>query len=85
MKLSKRYDSEYTEWLNELKSKIQSTQIKAALSANKEMILLYWEFGKELYEKQEKKGWGNAIVDSLEKDLKKEFPNLKGFSSLNNS
>ena len=45
MKLSKRYDSEYTEWLNELKSKIQSTQIKAALSANKEMILLYWKFG----------------------------------------
>ncbi|MCD4746480.1 MAG: PDDEXK nuclease domain-containing protein [Bacteroidales bacterium] len=83
MGLSKRYDSEYTEWLNELKIKIQSTQIRAALSANKEMILLYWEFGKELYEKQEEKGWGNAVVDSLAKDLREEFPNLKGFSRRN--
>ncbi|MBA7582699.1 hypothetical protein ES708_24635 [subsurface metagenome] len=47
------------------------------------MILLYWEFRKELYEKQEKKGWGNAVVDSLEKDLREEFPDLKGFSRSN--
>jgi len=77
MGLSKRYDSEYTEWLNELKSKIYSNQISAAFSVNKEMILLYREFGKELYEKQEEKGWGNAVVDSLAKDLREEFLNLK--------
>lgn len=83
MKLSKRYDSEYVEWFNELKIKIQSTQIKAVLSANNELIFLYWEFGKELHQKQEEKGWGNAVVESLAKDLKKEFPYLKGFSRRN--
>ena len=58
MTVKKRYDSEYFEWLGELKNRIKSTQIKAVLSANKEIIELYWEIGKELYEKQENQGWG---------------------------
>ncbi len=78
-----KYDSEYIEWLGELKQRIKNTQIKAALSANKEIIELYWEIGKELYEKQENQGWGNSVVDNLEKDLSSEFPDLKGFSRRN--
>lgn len=83
MTVKKRYDSEYIEWLGGLKQRIKGTQIKAALSANKEIIELYWEIGKELYEKQENQGWGNSIVDNLEKDLISEFPDLKGFSRRN--
>ena len=83
MKTNKLYNINYIEWLNKLKSKIQSTQLKAIVSVNKKMIMLYWEFGKELYEKQQYTNWGNAVVNSLEKDLKKEFPNLKGFSRRN--
>lgn len=83
MGLNIRYDSEYIEWLGVLKNRIKSTQIKAALSANKEIIELYWEIGKELYEKQENQGWGNSVVDNLEKDLITEFPDLKGFSRRN--
>ncbi len=78
-----RYDTEYIGWLTQLKSRIKQTQIKATLSANKEIILLYWEIGKELFEKQENKGWGNSVVNNLEKDLLKEFPNIKGFSRRN--
>ena len=48
MTVKKRYDSEYIEWLGGLKKRIKGTQIKAALSANKEIIELYWEIGKEL-------------------------------------
>jgi predicted nuclease of restriction endonuclease-like (RecB) superfamily len=83
MTIGNRYDSEYIEWLGELKSRIKNTQIKAALSVNKEIIELYWEIGKELFEKQENNGWGNSIVDNLEKDLISEFPDLKGFSRRN--
>ncbi len=83
MSVKKRYDSDYIEWLGGLKSRIKNTQIKAALSANKEIIELYWEVGKELYEKQENQGWGNSVVDNLEKDLISEFPDLKGFSRRN--
>jgi predicted nuclease of restriction endonuclease-like (RecB) superfamily len=83
MTLKRKYDSEYTKWISELKNKIKRTQIKAALSANKEVIKLYWEIGRELYDKQENQGWGNSVVDNLEKDLIAEFPSLKGFSRRN--
>ena len=79
----KQQKSDYIKWLNRLKSKIQNAQIKAALSANAELISLYWEIGKDIFEKQETNGWGNAIVENLSKDLKSEFPNLKGFSRRN--
>ncbi|RLD59512.1 MAG: DUF1016 domain-containing protein [Bacteroidetes bacterium] len=82
MKLDKQHTN-YLEWLNNLKSKIRTTQIKAALSANSELIKLYWEIGKDIFEKQEIKGWGNSIVENLSKDLKAEFPNMKGFSRRN--
>ena len=55
MKLDKQH-TDYLEWLNNLKSKIRTTQIKAALSANSELIKLYWEIGKDIFEKQEIKG-----------------------------
>lgn len=83
MAIDKKFDAEYIEWLGELKNRIKSTQIKAVLSVNKEIIELYWEIGKELFEKQENKGWGNSVVDNLEKDLITEFPDLKGFSRRN--
>jgi len=82
MKLDKQH-IEYIEWLDSLKDKIGKAQIKAAISVNSELILLYWEIGKELYEKQENQGWGNTIVENLSKDLKTEFPNMKGFSRRN--
>jgi predicted nuclease of restriction endonuclease-like (RecB) superfamily len=83
MTAGKRYDTEYVEWLEALKKRIKSAQIKAALSANKEIIELYWGIGKELYEKQENQGWGNSVVDNLERDLISEFPDLNGFSRRN--
>jgi predicted nuclease of restriction endonuclease-like (RecB) superfamily len=83
MAIEKRCDSEYNKWLRDLKDKIKRTQIKAALSANSEIIILYWEIGKELYEKQEDQGWGNSVVDNLERDLTAEFPDSKGFSRRN--
>jgi len=82
MKLKKQ-DKEYLIWLDNLKSRIRTTQIKAALSANSELIKLYWDIGKDIFEKQEIKSWGNSIVENLSKDLKSEFPNMKGFSRRN--
>jgi len=82
MKLEKQ-NNEYLKWLDNLKSRIRTAQIKASLSANAELIELYWDIGKDIFEKQEIKGWGNSIVENLSKDLKLEFPNIKGFSRRN--
>lgn len=73
----------YEDFLNNLKTKIRSAQIKAALSVNRELIALYWEIGKAIAEKQEKHGRGFAVVDQLAKDLQHEFPNIQGFSRRN--
>ena len=73
----------YEDFLRDLKTKIHSTQIKAAIAVNTEMISLYWEIGKSIVERQEKAGWGDEIVDRLSHDLMKEFPALTGFSRRN--
>lgn len=70
-------------WVKEVKSRIRSAQIKAALSVNKEMIRLYWELGKTITEKQAAHAWGSKYVEQLAADLKKGFPGLKGFSKRN--
>lgn len=73
----------YQEFFELIKSKIQSSQIKAALAVNSELISMYWDIGKMIIEKKQQLGWGNAVVELLAKDLKREFPTLKGFSRSN--
>jgi len=53
------------------------------LSVNKELIILYWNIGKVILEKQKMAKWGSGIVRKLSEDLRKEFPNMKGFSYTN--
>lgn len=76
-------DTNYQNWLSDLKEKIRNSQLKAALKVNTEMLALYWEIGKELTEKQEQSNWGDKIITQLAKDLSGEFPGIKGFSSTN--
>jgi predicted nuclease of restriction endonuclease-like (RecB) superfamily len=80
MKIQNTDKSEYHNWISELKSKIQSAQLKAAISVNKELLALYWEIGSSISVKITKSNWGNSIVEELSKDLKAAFPNQKGFS-----
>ena len=77
------FPDSYLETLNKLKEKIRSTQIKAALKVNQELIQLYWEIGVAISEKQEKEGWGAKTIEKLAKDLKESFPHTKGFSRTN--
>ena len=76
-------DSDYKLWISELKLKIKESQIKAALSVNSQLILLYWDLGWQIVEKQEKVKWGSGFINQLSKDLKTEFPDIGGFSAYN--
>lgn len=73
----------YAPLLAELKDRVRSAQLKAALSVNTEMIRLYWQIGKRILEAQEEQGWGAKVVDRLAADLRKEFPDMTGFSARN--
>ncbi len=75
--------SEYTVWLDEIKIQIAKAQIKVARAANSELIRFYWELGKTIAQKFDESSWGNKVIEQLSKDLKKEFPNLSGFSRRN--
>jgi predicted nuclease of restriction endonuclease-like (RecB) superfamily len=74
-------NSEYKTWLSELKNKIRSTQIKAAMAVNATLIEFYWELGKMIAEKQT--AWGTQFLETLSKDLRNEFPDMEGFSVTN--
>ena len=73
----------YELFLNDLKKRISTARVKAALAVNKELILLYWQIGTKILAKQEEKGWGSKVIPQLAKDLKREFPDMKGFSQRN--
>lgn len=75
--------SSYVTILEELKIKIRQAQYKAVISANKEMIFLYWDIGKTILIQQEKQGWGAKVIDRLSHDLCKTCPDMKGLSSRN--
>ena len=73
----------YTQWLKTIKEKVRSSQLKAAIAVNTELIQFYWELGKSIAEKQKTYNWGASIIDQLAIDLKKEFPDVEGFSRTN--
>jgi predicted nuclease of restriction endonuclease-like (RecB) superfamily len=75
--------SEYRDWLRNLKQQIKTGQIKAALSVNSQMIMLYWDLGRQIVEKQENAKWGSGFIEQLSKDLREEFPEMTGFSRTN--
>ena len=66
-----------------IKERIQSAQVRAALAVNCELVLLYWGIGKEILARQEQEGWGTKVIERLAKDLRSEFPMMKGFSRTN--
>lgn len=73
----------YAELLADLKARIRQTRTRATLAVNRELVGLYWHIGKSIAERQRQKGWGNAIVERLAADLRREFPEAAGFSSRN--
>ena len=75
--------TDYKDWLQSLKRRIQQSQIKAAIQVNSELLRLYWQIGKDIVEKQAQAKWGDGFLQTLSADLCKEFPTIKGFSYRN--
>jgi predicted nuclease of restriction endonuclease-like (RecB) superfamily len=81
--MSELLPSDYQDYLAQLKERIRSAQVKAALAVNRELVLLYWGIGRDILQRQAQQGWGTKVIDQLAKDLKQEFPEMSGFSSRN--
>jgi predicted nuclease of restriction endonuclease-like (RecB) superfamily len=73
----------YDSFLQELKDRIRSAQVRAALSVNRELVVLYWSIGRDILTRQKNEGWGTKIIDRLSEDLAKAFPEMRGFRARN--
>ncbi len=76
-------EKDYISWVRDLKNRIQHAQIRAALSVNSQLIMLYWEIGKSISKKQKEELWGAKVIERLARDLRAAFPEMKGFSPSN--
>lgn len=74
---------QYGELLKAVKARIRQAQTKAVLSANAEMIIMYWDIGRMIEERQKREGWGAGVLRRLSQDLNNELPEVKGFSERN--
>ena len=83
MSLPDTNNRSYQTWLTDLKDRVKRAQLKAAVAVNTELVSLYWQIGKSILTQQERQGWGAKVIDQLSKDLRKAFPDMKGFSARN--
>lgn len=75
--------AEYAQWLTALKQRINGARQRALLAANDEQIRLYHDIGRDILERQDRQGWGAKVIQRLSADLRKAFPDMKGFSARN--
>jgi predicted nuclease of restriction endonuclease-like (RecB) superfamily len=75
--------SGYSDWLCELKTRIHNAQQRAVQTVNRDLVLLYWQIGHDILERQSREGWGAKVIERLAHDLRTDFPDMKGFSRAN--
>ena len=73
----------YADWLADLKGRIHGAQQRATLAVNRELVLLYWQIGRDILQRQAAQGWGAKVIERLAQDLRVAFPEMKGFSRAN--
>jgi predicted nuclease of restriction endonuclease-like (RecB) superfamily len=73
----------YDDFLRDLKERIRNAQVRAVLAVNRELVLLYWQIGRDILTRQQQQGWGAKVIERLSADLRSSFPEMKGFSRTN--
>src|ERR1700747_755474 len=73
----------YDLFLQDLKARIRSAQVRAGLAVNRELVLLYWGIGRDILARQREQGWGAKVIERLSTDLRHSFPEMKGLSARN--
>jgi hypothetical protein len=71
---------DYTALLASVKERVCSAQYAALKAVNTELVGLYWNIGRMIFERQAQAGWGKSVAERLSRDLKQEFPEVAGFS-----
>ena len=70
---------EYRQFIEDLKARVTAARISAARAVNRDLILLYWDIGRGIVEKQQTLGWGESVVEMVSADLQRAFPGIDRF------
>ena len=81
--MSKNLPEDYARLLADVKERVRAAQYAALKAVNKELVGLYWDIGRMIAERQKVEGWGKSVVEQLSKDLRAEFPGVRGYSAQN--
>jgi len=73
----------YLSFIKEIKQQIINTRLQTVIAANTTMIILYWQIGNAILQRQQNEGWGTKVIDHMSYDLKNAFPEMGGFSPRN--
>lgn len=76
-------NTDYVQWLSDLKQRYRQSQIKAVVHINQSMLEFYWELGRDIVALKAESKWGSGVLQQLSADLQQMFPNEKGFSYTN--
>jgi predicted nuclease of restriction endonuclease-like (RecB) superfamily len=75
--------AEYRRFIEDIKARVTAARISAARQVNSDLILLYWDIGRAIVEKQKTLDWGDSVVELVAADLRRSFPGARGFSANN--
>jgi predicted nuclease of restriction endonuclease-like (RecB) superfamily len=75
--------ADYQDLLQDLKQRIRRERLRVTLAANAAMVLLYWDIGRSILQRQKREGWGAKVIDRLSADLRDAFPDMQGLSPRN--
>lgn len=78
-----RLPADYTAAFAEIEERIRKERLRVVLAANAGLVLLYWDVGRAILDRQGREGWGARVIDRLSQDLRGAFPDMRGLSSRN--
>lgn len=76
-------NNDYKTVLVQIKEHIKLSQTRAITKVNQELMFLYFNIGKLVFEQQKKLKWGAKVIEKLSNDIKVLFPDMGGFSTRN--
>ena len=74
------FDKEYAQWIAELAKRYRSSQIKASIKVNDEMLRFYWSVGEDIERRKYENRYGSHFYENVSKDLRKALRLSRGFS-----
>ncbi len=72
-------DADYRQFIEALKARVANARISAARKVNHELIMLYWDIGRGIVDKQQVLGWGESVVELWPRISRRHFRERPAF------